>query len=64
MTKRSRDKLVHKYLRISSDYVDAAGDRRVAEKFSTKFLKPDGVLLLRFIGSHAGDLVASEVTFK
>jgi len=58
-------RLVHKYLRIS--HYDIQGgtlpaDRRIFEKFVRNALRPDGILLLRFISGHAGDMLTTELT--
>lgn len=56
--------MVYKYLRVSH-YDQFRGslpaDRRRLEKFIRNKLKADGILLLRFISGHAGDLLTMEL---
>jgi hypothetical protein len=51
---------VERYLRIPSD----AQSRSVLNKFADVGLRPDGILVLRMLASHAGDLIATEIINK
>lgn len=54
--------LINRYLSVGLPYDFNSGGPQVIEKFVRDALKSDGVLLLRFISGHAGDMVATEVT--
>ncbi|VDP00063.1 unnamed protein product [Soboliphyme baturini] len=60
----SRQNVVQKYLRIVTDYEQTTESRRAIHQFVDHMLRPDGVLLLRFISGHAGDLVAAELSMQ
>jgi hypothetical protein len=54
---------VEKYLRVTgviSDY-STVRDQRLLSDFISKFLRPDGVFLLRLIQTNGGDLLVGEI---
>lgn len=44
------------------DLADSADDRRVIRRFVHNGLRPDGLLLLRFVDGHAGAIVARDLS--
>lgn len=39
-------------------------DRKLVEMFVSKALRSDGVLLMRFISGHTGDMLVTELMFR
>jgi hypothetical protein len=52
---------VERYLRVASR---KDIDRSLLNKFADKYLRPDGVLILRVMASHAGDLVTTDIVYQ
>lgn len=59
-----RYRFIHKYLRIGAEMTNSTDDRRLVEKFVSKALRSDGVLLMRFISGHTGDMLVTELMFR
>ncbi len=57
-----REGVIRRYLRITDDFTDGQADRRTVRRFTHNTLRPDGVLVLRFVSAHAGDIVSMELT--
>lgn len=59
-----RYRFVHKYLRVGAEMTNSPNDCSLTEKFVSKALRSDGVLLMRFISGHTGDMLVMELMFR
>ncbi|KRY47427.1 Innexin unc-9, partial [Trichinella britovi] len=59
-----KEDLVRHKLRLTIDFKDRLFERRLTQQFIRDALHPDGLLIMRFIGTHAGELISSEMMGK
>uniref|UniRef100_A0A5S6QMQ5 Innexin n=1 Tax=Trichuris muris TaxID=70415 RepID=A0A5S6QMQ5_TRIMR len=64
MSSGFRESLIQNHLRITTEFDDILSEKRLTQRFVQHALLPDGVLLLRFIQNHAGDMTTTEVVAK
>ncbi|KFD52086.1 hypothetical protein M513_07068, partial [Trichuris suis] len=61
MSNTYREGMIQSHLRITADLGDTLSEKRLTQRFVRHALLPDGVLLLRFIKNHSGDMLTTEL---
>ncbi|KRZ79807.1 Innexin unc-9 [Trichinella papuae] len=59
-----QETMIENYLSLTAEFENQPVERRHVQRFVRHVLKSDGILLLRFIGSHAGDMIMTELVSR
>ncbi|VDP26853.1 unnamed protein product [Soboliphyme baturini] len=61
ISRSSQQEFVARYLRVSENFSDKPGEKRLLQRFVRRMLRPDGVFLLRIVSVNAGDIPTTDL---